>query len=229
MEAMTNSIVISAGHGKYVRGASGVLDEVDEARRVVDKVVQDLKGAGVTVKSYHDDVSKTQAQNLNAIVNFHNAQKRDLDVSIHFNSNGRNSGPLGTECLYLTQQSLARDVANAVSHASGLVNRGGIYRPELFFLRRTAKPSILIEVCFVTSRADAALYNQHFDAICKAIADTISSTKPKMRTQAEPERPKPLPLVTVNVDPPGSARVAVIGAAHDAGEDEQQEYGDENP
>ena len=29
-----NRIVISSGHGKYVRGASGIIDEVDEARRV---------------------------------------------------------------------------------------------------------------------------------------------------------------------------------------------------
>jgi hypothetical protein len=32
-----DSIVISSGHGKYVRGASGLLDEVDEARRVVER------------------------------------------------------------------------------------------------------------------------------------------------------------------------------------------------
>ena len=31
-----NSIVISSGHGLKVRGASGIIDEVDEARKVVD-------------------------------------------------------------------------------------------------------------------------------------------------------------------------------------------------
>ena len=31
-------IVISSGHGKFVRGASGILDEVDEARDVVERV-----------------------------------------------------------------------------------------------------------------------------------------------------------------------------------------------
>ena len=41
-------IVISSGHGKYVRGASGYLDEVDEARRVVEKVADDLRAKGVT-------------------------------------------------------------------------------------------------------------------------------------------------------------------------------------
>ena len=38
-------IVISSGHGKYVRGACGILDEVDEARRVVDRVAAELRNA----------------------------------------------------------------------------------------------------------------------------------------------------------------------------------------
>src|SRR4029077_15810569 len=35
-------IAISAGHGLYVRGASGILDEVDEARRVVARLGEEL-------------------------------------------------------------------------------------------------------------------------------------------------------------------------------------------
>jgi N-acetylmuramoyl-L-alanine amidase len=61
-------LVISSGHGKYVRGASGVLDEVDEARRVVDQLASLLRLLGVEVKTFHDDVSKTQNENLNRIV-----------------------------------------------------------------------------------------------------------------------------------------------------------------
>ena len=30
-------IVIASGHGNHVRGASGIIDEVDEARRVVER------------------------------------------------------------------------------------------------------------------------------------------------------------------------------------------------
>ena len=40
-------VVISSGHGKYVRGASGVLDEVDEARRVVEHVADELRAREV--------------------------------------------------------------------------------------------------------------------------------------------------------------------------------------
>ena len=30
---MVTKVVLSSGHGKYVRGAAGILDEVDEARK----------------------------------------------------------------------------------------------------------------------------------------------------------------------------------------------------
>ena len=49
------SITISSGHGLLVRGASGYLDEVDEARRVVDRVADILRKAGDDVNGYHDD------------------------------------------------------------------------------------------------------------------------------------------------------------------------------
>ena len=55
-------IAISSGHGKYVRGASGYIDEVDEARRVVDAVASLLGDAGVEVESFHDNTSTTQNQ-----------------------------------------------------------------------------------------------------------------------------------------------------------------------
>ena len=81
-----NSIVISSGHGKYVRGASGILDEVDEARLVVEKLAGMLRERGVDVVTYHDDVSTTQNENLQRITDFHNSKQRDLDISVHFNA-----------------------------------------------------------------------------------------------------------------------------------------------
>jgi len=72
-------VVISSGHGKYVRGASGLIDEVDEARKVVPEVAKWLTVNGHQVIEFHDDVSTTQQQNLNTIVNYHNKQTRDLE------------------------------------------------------------------------------------------------------------------------------------------------------
>lgn len=195
-------IVISSGHGKYVRGASGYIDEVDEARRVVDKVAADLKSVGVGVVVYHDDVSRSQSENLTRITDFHNSQTRDLDVSVHFNAYETTSKPMGTEVLYVTQEDLADQVVDALSEAGGFVNRGPKYRSDLKFLNATEEPSILIETCFVDSKADVDLYRQNFDLICNAIAEAISGEE----VGAEPMPPDaalpPIPPPVADTDYP---------------------------
>jgi N-acetylmuramoyl-L-alanine amidase len=165
-------IVISSGHGKYVRGASGIIDEVDEARRVVDELANELRDRGVDVTVFHDNTSQSQNENLNTIVNYHNAQTRDLDVSVHFNAFEQTANPRGTEVFYVTQSKLAGQVSAAIA-SCGLINRGGKYDNDLFFLNHTAMPALLIEVCFVDSEADCECYEVQFQAICTAIGDVL--------------------------------------------------------
>jgi N-acetylmuramoyl-L-alanine amidase len=169
-------IVISSGHGKYVRGASGFIDEVEEARKVVDEVADRLTVIGHEVVTFHDDESTTQSENLNRIVNFHNEQDpHDVDVSVHFNAYMETSGGMGTEVCYITQGDVAAKVSAAISSASGLINRGAKYRSDLYFLNGTVETSILIEVCFVDSEADVEAYQKNFDEICQAIANVATS------------------------------------------------------
>ncbi len=188
-------IVISSGHGKYIRGASGYIDEVNEARRVVEQVAEYLLAVDGNVITYHDDVSTTQSENLTRICDFHNSKSRDLDVSVHFNAYQTTGKPMGTECLYVTQDDLAAEVAEAISIAGNLINRGPKYRSDLKFLNATEEPAILIEVCFVDSSADVATYQHHFDAICRAIAESLAGKSiPERPGRPErPERPEDLP------------------------------------
>ena len=167
------SVVISSGHGKYVRGAAGILDEVDEARRVVDHVASILKTRSVDVKTFHDNESHSQNENLNRIVDYHNKQERELDISVHFNAYEQVDKPMGVEVLYVTDNSLAAKMSSAIA-ACGFINRGPKKRTDLAFLNNTEEKALLIEVCFVDSEADADLYQNEFDMICEAIADTIS-------------------------------------------------------
>jgi peptidoglycan hydrolase-like protein with peptidoglycan-binding domain len=172
-------IVVSSGHGKYVRGAAGPapwgLDEVDEARKVVEQVATILRASGVDTTTFHDDVSKSQSENLDRIVNFHNSKNRDLDVSVHFNAyQTTTTKPMGTEVLFVTQEELADTVADAICDASGLVNRGPKYRSDLAFLNGTSEPSILIETAFCDAKPDCDIYRDKFDLICSAIAESIS-------------------------------------------------------
>jgi N-acetylmuramoyl-L-alanine amidase len=179
------SIVISAGHSAKCIGAVGIIDEYTENVHVVNAVAEKLVARGVTVKKFIDTTSTTVDQNLNAIVNYHNAQTRTVDVSIHFNANRDTSKPVGTECLYVTQFGLADDIAAAIADASGLIDRGPKERTDLCFLNNTEMPAILIEVCFVDSSADVDIYHDKFDDICEAIADVLGGK------QIQPVPPRP--------------------------------------
>ena len=164
-------MIISSGHGKYVRGASGILDEVNEARAVVERIAEQLRVRGIAVGTYHDDISHSQNENLNRIVDFHNSQERKLDVSVHFNAYVETQSPMGCEVLYLTQASLASKLSATIAKAGAFIDRGGKKRSDLFFLNNTSQPALLIEVCFVDSEEDARLYQQNFEAICASMAD----------------------------------------------------------
>jgi peptidoglycan hydrolase-like protein with peptidoglycan-binding domain len=213
---MTGSIVISSGHGKYIRGASGYLDEVNEARRVVEETARLMRDAGVKVSTYHDDQSHSQNENLNRIVNYHNGQSRDLDVSVHFNAYQTTSAAMGTECLYLTQEALAGKVADAIANATELPNRGPKYRDNLFFLNSTSKPSVLVETVFVDSKKDADVYNQKFAAVCAALASALSG---KRIGAVPPEQPAPpegvQPPVEIPEEEPGRRTIGIGDAGGD--------------
>jgi hypothetical protein len=180
-----NSVVISSGHGEYVRGAHGIIDEVDEARKVVERIAEELRYRGIMVKTFHDKVSYTQNENLNRIVDYHNSQVRDLDISVHFNAYEQVDKPMGTECLHVCHPQLAAAVSETIALAGGFINRGAKTRTDLFFLNNTAAAAILIEVCFVDSTADCTCYENFFDDICRAVADLLAGSE-------EVEEPLPM-------------------------------------
>lgn len=179
-------VVLSSAHGKKVRGAKDLIDEVDESRRLVAQLADDLAVLGVVVATFDDDTSTSKMGNLKTIVAAHNRQSRDLDVSVHFNMATKTSEPRGTEVLYRSADmlTLAKRVANAIANVSGLINRGAKHRTNLAFLRQATKPAILIEICFVDSAADVRIYQQRFDAICKAIAEAIAGRPVEAAAQA---------------------------------------------
>lgn len=53
-------ITISSGHGKYISGAVGYLDEVTEARKVTDRVADHLKELDCLAVKYHENTAKKQ-------------------------------------------------------------------------------------------------------------------------------------------------------------------------
>jgi N-acetylmuramoyl-L-alanine amidase len=201
-------ICISSGHGKHIRGAAGSpvppqLDEVNEARRVVETVAEELRQRGANVLTFHDDTSHDQSTNLHTITNWHNSRVRDLDVSVHFNA--FDGSAHGTEVLYVTQKDLAAELSAAISSAGGFHNRGAKYRSDLYVLNNTEMPCVLLEVCFCDNTSDSNKYRENYNEICEAIATA-------MLPDAEPIEPPAQP--PGEVEQPGGTPPLLYKANH---------------
>ena len=160
---------VHGGHNKKVPGASGILDEVTEDRKVKDAVIKYLKAAGHTVYDCTDDAGTTQPKNLANIVAKCNAHTVDLDISIHLNAGG------GTGCeVYYTSskgKTYAGKVSAAVASALGIKDRGAKESDTLYVLNHTTAPAILVECCFVDNKTDKAAWD--VDKCAKAIVEAV--------------------------------------------------------
>ena len=195
-----NQVNISSGHSINCQGAADIINEVTEARKVVDRVYEIIKASGKQCYKYHD-TSSSSTQNLVNIVNWHNGFKDGVDVSIHFNAYTHVDKPMGVEVCYYSNSSLAVAVSKEIATAGGFIDRGAKQRTGLYFLKHTNKPAILIEVCFVDSVADVNLYRANFERICQAIAKSlIGSIVAQAPTTSTPVATVPKPTPTPSGD-----------------------------
>lgn len=174
---MFDDFEFHSGHWKNESsGANGIINEVVENRKVATRLYEIMKERGYSATLFHDDLAKNQSQNLANIVHHHNLDNNGLVVSIHFNSSGlTTSRAIGTEVLYYDQQKIANEVAKAIHTATGggLINRGAKKRTDLAVLAKTKEPAILIEICFVNSSTDVAIYKRDFEKICQSIVNVL--------------------------------------------------------
>ena len=202
-----NQVNISSGHSINCQGAADIINEVTEARKVVDRVYEIVKASGKQCYKHHD-TSSNSTQNLVNIVNWHNGFNDGVDVSIHFNAYAHVDKPMGTEVCYYSNSSLAAAVSKEIATAGGFIDRGAKQRTGLYFLKHTNKPAILIEVCFVDSVADVNLYRANFERICQAIAKTLIGNI----VVPTPTAPAPTPKPTPTPKPSGDAWVRSLQA-----------------
>lgn len=176
------SVTVHAGHnkqGKIACGASDYIDESKEARVICRKVIKLLKKHGI--KAYNCTVNNGTSQGdvLRKICRKCNSKNRQLDISIHFNacSHSKADGKTkGVEVLCLKAEGIKGDIARRIcSQVSriGFANRGVKTTDGLYFLKNTAMPAILIEVCFVDDQDDANLYKRNKDAVAEAVVKAI--------------------------------------------------------
>lgn len=174
---------IHAGHnpdGKVACGAVGLIKESTEARAVKDKVVQYLRKEGHTAYDCTCNNGTSQNDVLGKIIEKCNSHDVDIDVSIHFNSGAKdkkgNGETTGVEVFVYKETSHCFAEAVRVGKKIkelGFKNRGIKVNDNLYVLRKTKAPAMLIEVCFVDDKDDVELYKKNVDKISKAIAEAL--------------------------------------------------------
>lgn len=156
---------VHGGHNSIVPGATSILNEVTEDRKVKNKLISLLKNAGYTVYDCTDDSGRTSGANLANIVAKCNKHSVDLDISIHLNAGRDDSkgdgstGGVEVFCYDSKTKDIAQSICDAIAAEFGYHNRGVKYSTGLYVLRNTKSKAILIECCFVDDKDDAKVWN----------------------------------------------------------------------
>ncbi len=170
-------ILISAGHtldGKGT-GAVGFINESQENRALGRYVASYLKQMGHET-DYHE-VNKG-SDYVTQQVKKANAKKYDVVVQIHFNSSSSSSAN-GAEVLYRSSKGKVYAQKVQAKLKTMFKDRGVKHdiddlKRDLAWLRSTNAPAILIETCFVSSKADTDKYTKDREKVALLIAEGIA-------------------------------------------------------
>lgn len=174
---MANRIVIDPGHGGSDPGATfNGRQEKDDALALAMAVGELLSNAGYdVVYTRTTDVYNTPFEKATIA----NNAGGDLFVSFHRNSSAIPGNYSGIQTLVYNDEGLKAQFARNINEnlvALGFEDKGVVERPNLVVLKRTKMPAVLLEVGFINSEKDNALFDEKFDEIAQAIADGIIDT-----------------------------------------------------
>ena len=173
-------IAVRGGHTEKATGASALIDELTEDRKVKDAVIKYLRKLGYEVLDVTPPVNYTSnaSTDLAYGVNKANEWGADLFVSIHFNkAYDSYNGALGSEVCVYSEHEIAQRVVNTLG-ALGFKNRGQKVRTNLYELKNTKMKAMIVETCFVEATEDVALYRRlGHDKVGQAIAEAIVNGK----------------------------------------------------
>lgn len=174
---MARKLFISAGHGGTDGGAAfGTYIERDLAISFRNALVKELGVLGVSAQTDAD---------TNALVKTLAFIKgkfgiKDILVDIHFNA----GGGTGTEVIIPNistpfEKQLAQRIADVINTVTGLKKRGGGVKTEADTARKTLgwmrpnSENILLEICFIDSKTDMAVYTKNEGKLAKEIAKVL--------------------------------------------------------
>lgn len=174
---MPYTIMLDSGHGGRDPGAVyNGRQEKDDALALTLAVGELLQERGVDVLyTRTTDVYESPYQKAMEA----NQAGADFFISIHRNSSPEPNTYSGVESLVYNKSGIKLQMAENINEqleSVGFVNLGVKERPGLVVLRRTNMPAVLVEVGFINSDTDNALFDNNFADIALAIAEGILDT-----------------------------------------------------
>ena len=190
-DALANSIykdkliIVDAGHGGSDPGAIGSnSEEKDLALEMSRQLKKKLEGLGFKVYMTRETDKKVSLQERTLVAN---KLEATAFISIHMNSFKRSEAN-GLEVLYnpngdLNNKGLAYDTHKYLISALNPRDRGLVERPNLYVLRTSNMPSILVELGFVSNpEEESKLMNHSYrekaaEAIAKGVKEYVDKGK----------------------------------------------------
>ncbi len=169
-----DTVVLDAGHGGHDRGARSLRgkNEKDLALDVALRTKKLLQRAGFRVVMTR---SRDVFIPLGSRVATSNRLRNAIFVSIHFNW-ARRRGAEGLETFYYTAKSmrLAANIQQEILKTYSTKNRG-VKQARFYVLRNNRKPSVLVELGFLSNSRDNKLAQSagHRQKLAQAVAAGI--------------------------------------------------------
>lgn len=139
-------------------GVVGVVKETDKNREVGKRLFSILQEKGHTVINCTVDKSNNELKDRVALAN---KQKLDLFVSLHLNA--YNGHAYGVETYVYSKNSsaypYAQRIQNTLVKQIGWANRGVKTNKNLYVLKNTIAPALLVELGFCDNVSDMAKWN----------------------------------------------------------------------
>ncbi len=182
---MATKIYIDQGHNPQNpnAGAEGNgYREQDLVYTIGQELAGILRAEGYEVRLSRPNpdtqLGTSNATALAARVNDANTWGADYFISLHANASSL-AGASGSEAYVFNLNSeaaeLAEDILDELEETTGLPDRGVRQRTNLYVLRRTRMPAVLVELGFITNAGDAALMANQPQLFALGVANGITS------------------------------------------------------
>lgn len=183
---MATRIYIDQGHNPGFPNAGAETDgvlEQDITYEVGQLLVDLLLRSGnyevrLSRPTTETSLGSTNSESLKARVDGANAWGADYFISIHANTSS-NPTVSGSEAFSYREPSraftLGEDILDGLNAVTGLRNRGMKTRTNLYVLKKTNMPAVLVELGFMTNEGDLSLMLDRPDLFAEGIYQGIVS------------------------------------------------------